>query len=82
MEKLLLVSEGETITEKVIENLLTAHKKMAETNNTGKDFTKLTKFILSIAKERKEKFIYLRSPENESGGNKPPYNLNNFHKKF
>lgn len=67
MDKLLAVSEGETIADKVIENLLTAHKRMAETNNTGKNFTKLTKFILSIAKERKEKFIYLSSPENKSG---------------
>lgn len=68
----LKVSSKEYIEEKIIENLLNAHKRACEQENC-KTILKLTRFIWKLAQMRKDKFLEIRPEENEHGTEKPPY---------
>lgn len=58
------VSEKEAITNEVIKNLLSAHRRIAE-NGDPKQTITLSKYLLKLAEKRKDKLLDLGAKEND-----------------
>lgn len=65
------VSQGRTIEDKVIENLLDGQQKAASAGDFG-SFIKISKYIMKLANKRRNELIYIGSEVDESDTNYPP----------
>lgn len=65
------VSKGQIIEDKAIENLLYGQRRAAEDGDFA-SFIKITKYIMKLAEQRREKFIYIGSEVDDSYTEQPP----------
>lgn len=70
-DKLILVSTGQILEDKAIENLLYGQREAAKDGDFA-SFMKITKYIMKLAEQRREKFIYIGSEVDDSHAEQPP----------
>lgn len=69
-ELLLRASEGDLIEQAVLKNLLSAQKRIAETG-TVNEIIRLSKYLLSLAKQRKNILTQVVTEDDEQGSDQP-----------
>lgn len=66
----MFISDGMTIERVVITNLLSAHKRIADSGNAA-EVVRITKYLLKLAEKRKDVLVNIVSEEEQERGRQP-----------
>lgn len=66
----MFISDGMTIERAVITNLLSAHKRIADSGNAA-EVVRITKYLLKLAEKRKDILVNIISEEEQERGSQP-----------
>lgn len=66
----MFISDGMAIERAVITNLLSAHKRIADSGNAA-EVVRITKYLLKLAEKRKDVLVNIVSEEEQERGSQP-----------